>query len=135
MQIRGKIISISDDTAEVCIITENAACGSCPTCPKKMGVRDVIKVAAVKDIQVGQEVVLSDTKNWFTKNKIVFVVIAFVLGIILTETMSTIISLSTYRKEVDLLGGSILTIIALVVSWIKRPRYLFRIDLMKGGET
>jgi len=135
MKIRGRIISISDNTAEVCIIRENTACGSCPTCPKKMGVRDVIKVAAVKDIQIGQEGVLSDTKTWFTRNKIIFGLIAFVVGIILTEAISTIIPLGAYRKEIDLLGGGLLTFIVLVILWTKRPRYLFRIDLMKGGET
>ena len=135
MKIRGRIIAISGNVVEVCIIRENTACGSCSTCPKKMGIRDVIKVAAVKGIQIGQEVVLSDNKTWLSKNKIAFGLIAFVVGIILTETISTIISLSAYRKEIDLLGGGLLTLMVLVILWTKRPRYLLRIDLMEGGET
>src|SRR5574341_1417281 len=103
MKIRGRIIAISGTVAEVCIIRENTASGCCSTCPKKMGIRDVVKVATVNGIQVGQEVVLSNNKTWLSKNKIAFGLIAFVVGIILTESISTIISLSTYRKEIDLL--------------------------------
>ena len=97
MQIRGKVLSISGDVAEVCIIRENTACGSCSTCLKKMGVRDITKVAAVKGIQIGQEVVLRDNISWLIKNRIMLVVVAFVLGIILTEVTSTIVSFGTYR--------------------------------------
>lgn len=135
MQIRGKILSISGSVAEVCIIKENTACGSCATCLKKLGVRDSIKVAAIKGIQIGQEVVLHDTKNWFMKNKIVFVLFAFVSGIILTELMSKIISFGAYNKEIDLLGGGLVMIVTLLVLWVKRPQYLFRIELMEGGKT
>ncbi|MFN3533349.1 MAG: SoxR reducing system RseC family protein [Candidatus Brocadia sp.] len=135
MQIRGRIISISGKVAEVCIIKENTACGSCATCSKKMGVRDIIKVAAVDGIQIGQEVVLHDTKNWFTKNKIVFSLLAFVSGIILTEFISKIISFGAYHKEIDLLGGGLAMIVMLVVLWVRRPQYLFRIDLSEGGKT
>ncbi|MCF6154219.1 MAG: hypothetical protein E3K36_02985 [Candidatus Brocadia sp.] len=134
MQIRGKVISISGKVAEVCIIKENTACGSCSTCLKKMGVRDIIKVAAISGIQIGQEVVLHDTKNWLRKNKIVFSLLAFVSGIILTEFISKIISFGAYHKEIDLLGGSLVMIIMLLVLWVKRPQYLFRIDLIKGGK-
>lgn len=135
MQLRGKIISISGNVAEVCVIRENTACGSCSTCPKKMGIRDIIKVAAVQGIQVGQEVVLHDTKNWLTKNKIALAVFAFVSGIIVTEAISAVVSFGTYRKEIDLLGGGLITIIMLIVLWIKRPRYLFRIELIEGGKN
>ena len=133
MQIRGKVVSISGDFAEVCIIRENTACGSCSTCLKKMGVRDITKVAAIKGIQMGQEVVLRDNITWFFKNRIMLVLVAFVLGIIVTEAAATIISFGTYRGAIDLLVGGILTLIVLVVSWVKKPRYLFRI--VKVGQA
>ena len=135
MQIRGKVVSISGDFAEVCIIRENTACGSCSTCLKKMGVRDITKVAAVKGIQIGQEVVLRDNISWFSKNRIMLVVAAFVLGIIVAEAAATIVSFGTYRGAIDLLVGGILTLIVLVVSWVKKPRYLFRIEQIEGGRT
>ncbi|MDE2216618.1 MAG: SoxR reducing system RseC family protein [Planctomycetota bacterium] len=135
MQIRGKIVSISGDEIEVCIIRENTTCGSCSTCPKKMGIRDIVKVAAIKEVQIGQEVVLCDNKNWFIKNKVVFAVIAFVLGIIMAEGISTVVSFGQYREEADLLGGMILTIILLIVSRIRKPRYLLRIERVEGGKT
>ena len=127
MQIRGKVVSISDDFAEVCIIRENTACGSCSTCLKKMGVRDITKVAAIKGIQIGQEVVLRDNITWFIKNRIMLVLVAFVLGIIVTEAASAVVSFGTYRGGIDLLVGGMLSLIVLVVSWVKKPRYLFRI--------
>ena len=135
MQIRGKVVSISGDVAEVCIIRENTACGSCSTCLKKMGVRDITKVSAIKGIQIGQEVVLRDNINWFSKNRIILVVAAFVSGIILTEAASTVISFGSYRGGMDLLVGGILTLMVLIVSWIKKPRYLFRIEPIEGGRT
>ena len=128
-------MSISGDFAEVCIIRENTACGSCSTCLKKMGVRDITKVAAIKGIQIGQEVVLRDNITWFLKNRIMLVLVAFVLGIIVTEAAATIISFGTYRGAIDLLVGGILTLIVLVVSWVKKPRYLFRIEQIEGGRT
>lgn len=131
MQIRGKVVSITGNVAEVCIIRENTACGSCSTCLKKMGVRDITKVAAIKGIQTGQEVVLRDNISWFVKNRIMLVVAAFVSGIILTEVASTIISFGSYRGGMDLLVGGILTLIVLIVSWLRKPRYLFRI--VKAG--
>lgn len=135
MQIRGKIISISDNVAAVCIIRENTACGSCSACLKKMGIQDIIKVAAINGIRTGQEVVLHDTKNWFTKNKILFALLAFVSGIIVTELLSKIISFDAYHKQVALSGGGLTMMIMLVVLWVRRPRYLFRIELMEGRKT
>jgi len=120
-------VSISGDFAEVCIIRENTACGSCSTCLKKMGVRDITKVAAIKGIQIGQEVVLRDNITWFIKNRIMLVLVAFVLGIIVTEAASAVVSFGTYRGGIDLLVGGMLSLIVLVVSWVKKPRYLFRI--------
>lgn len=134
MQIRGKILSISCNVAEVCIIRENTACESCSACPKKMGIRDIITVAAINGIRIGQEVVLRETRNWFIKNKIVVALLAFVLGIILTESISTIVSFGAYRTEFDLLGGGLITIIIMMVLRIKRPRYLFKIALAEGGK-
>ncbi|MBM4065821.1 MAG: hypothetical protein FJ266_09305 [Planctomycetes bacterium] len=131
MQVRGKVVSITGNVAEVCIIRENTVCGSCSTCLKKMGVRDITKVAAVKGIQTGQEVVLRDNINWLSKNRIMLVVAAFVSGIILTEAASTIISFGSYRGGMDLLVGGSLTLIVLIVSWLRKPRYLFRI--VKAG--
>jgi hypothetical protein len=100
-----------------------------------MGVRDITKVAAIKGIQIGQEVVLRDNTNWFCKNRIMLVLVAFVLGIIVTEASSVIVSFGTYRGGIDLLVGGILTLIVLVVSWVKKPRYLFRIEQIEGGEN
>ena len=120
-------MSISGDFAEVCIIRENTACGSCSTCLKKIGVRDIAKVAATKGIQIGQEVVLRDNTTWFIKNRIMLVLVAFVLGIIVTEAASAVVSFGTYRGGIDLLVGGMLSLIVLVVSWVKKPRYLFRI--------
>ncbi|CAG0943009.1 hypothetical protein BROC_02093 [Candidatus Brocadiaceae bacterium] len=138
MQIRGKIISISDNVAEVCIIRENTACGSCSACPKKIGIRDIIKVATIAGIQIGQEVVLHDTKNWFTKNKIVFALLAFVSGTIMTELLSKIISFGAYHIQVGLFGGGLTMVMMMVVLCVRRPRYLFKINRIKleeGGKT
>lgn len=132
MQIRGKIVSVSGDIAEVCVIKENTVCGSCSSCPKKIGVRDVVKVAATKGMLVDNEVVLCENTNWVIKNRIIFVLIAFVLGIIMMEAVSKIFSFGAYSGGVDLLGGGILTIIFLVVLWIKRPRFPFRIERVEG---
>jgi len=44
------------------------------------------------------------------------VVVAFVLGIILTEVASTIVSFGTYSGGMALLAGGILTLIVLIVS-------------------
>ncbi len=134
MQIRGKVVSITGDVAEVCIIRENTACGSCSTCLKKMGVKDITKVAAIKGIQIGQEVVLRDNISWFIKNRIMLVVAAFVFGIILIEATSTIVSFGRYRGEMALLAGGMLTLIVLIVSWVRKPRYLFRIEQTGRGK-
>lgn len=133
MQIRGKVISISGKVAEVCIIKENTACGSCSACPKKMGMHDVIKVAATERVQVGQEVILCDTRNWLFRNKIVFSVLAFVSGIIVAEFMSMVISFGSRHKEIDVLAGGLAMIIMVIIVWLKRPRYLFRMELREGG--
>lgn len=133
MQLRGKIISISCGVAEVCIIREKTACENCSACPKKIGIHDSITVAAINGIQIGQEVVLRDARNWFTKNKMVSVLLAFVLGIILTDAISSVVSFGHYRTEIDLFSGGLITIITVLVLWIKRPRYLFKIALAERG--
>ncbi|TLD43681.1 MAG: hypothetical protein JETT_0112 [Candidatus Jettenia ecosi] len=135
MEIRGKIVSIHGNSAEVCIILENKACGSCSACPKKMGVQDIVQVAVIEGVQVGQEVVLRSNKNWFTKNTWIIIVIAFVLGLIITEAISMAVSFGAYRKNIDILGASIVTVIVSIIVWLKRPQYLFRIELTKRGKT
>ena len=128
MQIRGKVLSISGSVAEVCIIRDSIACGDCSACLKKLGLHDIIKVATVKKLQVNQEVVLKDNKNWFIKNRIIFIVIGFVLGVIITEALSAIIFFGVNRGGIDLLGGGVSTIIVAVILWIKRPRYYYKIE-------
>ncbi|OQZ03522.1 MAG: hypothetical protein B6D34_07165 [Candidatus Brocadia sp. UTAMX1] len=135
MRIRAKIISISHNAAKVCIIKENTACESCSACPKKMGIQDIITVAAIDGIQVGQEVVLREGRNWFTKNKMIVVSLAFVLGMILSEVLSALVSFGTYHAEIDLLGGALITIIVVIVLRIKSPKYLFRIEMIEGGKN
>lgn len=133
MQIRGKILSISGDVAEICIIRENTACGSCSDCSKKMGVGDIMKVAVINGIQIGQVVVLRRNINWFFKNRIMLVLIAFVLGIIVTETAAAIISFDTYRGGIGMIVGGIFTLIVIVVLLVKKPKYLFRIAQTEMG--
>lgn len=135
MEIRGVVVSIFDGVAEVCVIKEKAACGNCSACPKKAGVSDVIKVAAIEGLGVGQKVVILDAKNWFTRNKIVLILIAFVLGVIISELMSLIAPFGVYRNDVDVFGGCLLTTIVLAVLWMKRSRYPFRIARIEGGNT
>lgn len=128
MRLSGKIVAISDNEADVCLIEEKKACESCSTCPKKMGVHDVIKVASVKGIHIGQEIVLCDTISWFTKNRILLAVCAFVCGIIIAEAIATIISFGAYRRAIDFTIGGILAAAVYSVSWFKKPKYLFRIE-------
>lgn len=135
MEIRGKIVSIHGNVAEVCIITENKACGSCSACPKKMGIQDIIRVAAIEGIQVGQEVVVHSNKNWFAKNRWLVIVIAFVLGLIITEAISMVVSFGVHHKNIDILGAGIVTVIVSIIVWMKRPHYLFRIELTRRGKT
>lgn len=135
-QLRGKVLSISGDVAEVCIInTENVTCESCSACPKKMGIQNIMKVPAIKGIQIGQEVVLLDNKSLFTKNKILFIVIAFILGVIIAEGITSAVALDIYKKEVDMLGGGISVFIMVLILWIKIPKHHFRIKLIKGEKT
>src|SRR3990172_5479011 len=127
MQIRGKIVSISGSVAEICIMRENTACGSCSDCSKKMGGGDIMNVEAINGIQIGQEVVLLRNTSWFLKNRIMIALVAFVLGVIVTETASAIISFDTRSGGIDIIMGGICTLIVLVVSSVKKPKYLFRI--------
>lgn len=117
------------------MIKEKAVCGDCTACPAKAGVSDVMKVAVTVGLQVGQRVVLHDTKNWFVRNKITFTLIAFVVGVIMSELMSLIMPFGVYRNDADVFGGCLLTTIVLTVLWMKRPRYLFRITRIEGGNT
>lgn len=136
MQLRGKVLSISGDVAEICIInTGDVKCGSCFACPQKMGVQNTVKVPVIKGIQIGQEVILLDNKDLFTKNKILCMVVAFVLGVITTEVVTSAVALDIYKKEMDILGGGISAFIMLVMLWIKMPKYRFRIKLINGEKT
>lgn len=117
------------------MIKEKAVCGDCTACPAKAGVSDVMKVAVTGGLQVGQKVVLHDTKNWFVRNKITLTLIAFVVGVIISELMSLITPFGVYRNDADVFGGCLLTTIVLTVLWMKRPRYPFRITRIEGGDT
>lgn len=135
MEIRGTVVSIFHGIADICVIKEKAVCGTCSACPKKAGVNDVIKVAVIGGLQVGQKVVLHDTKNWFMRNKITLILIAFVSGVIMSELLSLIAPFGVYKNEVDVFGGCLLTTIVLAVLWMKRSRYPFRIERIEGGDT
>ncbi|HJW85639.1 MAG TPA: SoxR reducing system RseC family protein [Candidatus Brocadiaceae bacterium] len=135
MEIRGTVVSVFHGTAEVCVIKEMAECGDCSACPTKAGVRDVMKVAVTGGLQVGQKVVLRDTKNWFVRNKITLTLIAFVAGVIMSELMSLVTPFGVYRNDADIFGGCLLTTFVLAVLWMKRPRYPFRITRIEGGDT
>ncbi len=128
MRLSGKIVAISGNEAEVCLIEGKKACESCSTCPKKMGVHDVIKVASVKGILIGQEIVLCDTISWFTKNRILLAVSAFVFGVIIAEAIAAIIPYGAYRRAIDFTLGGILAAGVYSISWFKKPKYLFRIE-------
>lgn len=135
MEIRGAVVSIIGGVADICVIKEKVECGNCSACPKKAGVGDVVKVSAIKGLRVGQTVLLIDAKNWFMRNKIALILIAFVLGVIMSESVSLIAPFGVYRNEMDMFGGCLLTTIVLVVLWMKRSRYPFRIAKIEGGNT
>ncbi len=135
MEIRGAVVSIINRVAEVRVIKEKAACGDCSACPTKAGVSDIMKVSVAAGLQVGQKVVLRDTKNWFVRNKITLVLIAFVAGVIISELMSLITPFGVYRNDADVFGGCLLTTIVLAVLWTKRPRYPFRITSIERGDN
>lgn len=135
MELRGKIVSISRNTVDVGIIQESKTCENCSACPKKMGVQDIVRVAAIKGISVGQEVIVRGNKNWFIKNRIMLIVIAFVSGMIITETISRTTSIRIHSKNIHILVGSIFTLVVSFLLWIKKPRYLFKIDLVKGEKV
>ena len=127
MEVRGKVVSVSGNVAEVCILKENVSCGDCSACFKKMGSLESIIVAAIPGLQAGQEILLCDSKSWLAKNKIVFAVFAFVLGVVAVEGLSVIVSFGGQRQGVDLLGGAIASAIVFIVLWVKKPRYLLKI--------
>lgn len=127
MEVRGRVVSVSEDIAEVCVLKENVSCGDCSACFKKMGDLESVIVAAIPGLQAGQEIVLSDNKSWFAKNRIVLAVFAFVLGVVAVEGLSVIVSFGGQRQGVDFLGGATATAIVFVVLWVKKPRYLLKI--------
>ncbi len=135
MRLSGKIVAISGNEAEVCLREEKKACESCSTCPKKLGVYDVIKVASVKGIFMGQEIVLCDTISWFTKNRILLVVSAFIFGIIIAEAIATIIPFGAYRRAIDFTIGGILAAGVYSILWFIKPKYLFRIEQISEKQT
>jgi hypothetical protein len=135
MRLSGKIVAISGNEADVCLIEEKKVCESCSTCPKKMGVHDVIKVASIKGILIGQEIVLCDTISWFTKNRILLVVSAFVFGIIIAEAIATNIPFGAYRRAIDFTIGGMFAAVIYAISWFKKPKYLFRIEQISEKQT
>ena len=92
-----------------------------------------MNVEAINGIQIGQEVVLLRNTSWFLKNRIMIALVAFVLGVIVTETASAIISFDTRSGGIDIIMGGICTLIVLVVSSVKKPKYLFRIAPTEMG--
>ncbi|MCF6158515.1 MAG: hypothetical protein E3K32_08055 [wastewater metagenome] len=128
MEIKGKVLSVSHGVADVCIIREGKACGNCSACPKKTGVQDTVQVVAGKGIRVGQEVILRSNKDWFAQNWIMSAVAAFVLGMIVTEAILKVISINIHHTNIDIVGGVILTGVFFCLLWLKKPRYLFRIE-------
>lgn len=135
MQIRGRVVSISENVAEVCILREHTTCGSCSACPKKMGVSDITRVAVIEGIQIGQAVILRDNIPWLSKHRALVILAAFILGIGATEAVSAVAPLGSFRGKLGLLAGGMLTLIALIISWVKKPRYLFRIEHIQEGRT
>jgi len=135
MNIRGKVVSISKSYAEVCILENDTTCGSCTACPKKQVLRETIKVAPIKGIHIGQEVVLQENKNWLNKNKIVTAVLGFIAGVIIAEAISLTISYGVYRTKIDMLAGCLMIIISLIVARFTRRNFRFRIKLIKRGKT
>ncbi len=128
MRLSGKIVAISGNEADVCLIEEKKICESCSTCPKKTGVHNVIKVASIKGILIGQEIVLCDTISWFAKNRILLAVVAFIFGIIIAEAIAAILPFGAYRKMIDFTIGGILAAGVFFISWLKKPKYLFKIE-------
>ncbi|MGQ3685887.1 MAG: hypothetical protein ACUBOA_12910 [Candidatus Loosdrechtia sp.] len=134
MKIRGKVTAVSGNVAGVCIIRETKGCESCSACPKKADTGDSILVASVPGIMIGQEVILKTNKNWFIRNKILFIVIAFVLGMILAEAIGKFLSSGVFSRNSTMAGGIIAVAIALCIIWMKRPQYLFTIESIERGE-
>jgi hypothetical protein len=131
MEIRGNVLSVSGNVAEVCIINrERKACENCSACPQETGTQDSIRVAAVPGIRTGQEVILQSNKNWFIRNKILLIVIAFVLGMVITEAIGKLVSFGTYSRNITMAGGITASVIVSCIVWIKRPQYLFKIKLV-----
>lgn len=135
MVMRGRVVSISNGVAKVCIIKERTVCGMCSACPKKTGTNESVDVEAIKGTRVGQEVVIRNNRNWLSRHKTMCALVAFISGVMITEALSVIVPFGAHRKEFDLFGGGVFTIIVAIVSWIFRPRYLLRIELIKGEKA
>lgn len=125
----GKIVSLSRECAEVCIIDNEKLCGNCSACPRKKGTNDIVKVLPIKNVKIGQLVILRDNRNWINKNKILSLTGGFILGVIISEVLLKIISFGAYRSEYDFIGGGILVAVMLILIRTTKPNYFFRMEL------
>lgn len=128
-QMIGRIVSVSEECAEVCIVDTQGACSNCSSCPKKTGTKDIIKVAALNNVKVGQLVILRDNRNWINKNKIISSIGGFIFGVILSEVFSKITAFRTYRSEYDFIGGGIMVVIMIILIKITKPNYCLRMEM------
>ncbi|GJQ48103.1 hypothetical protein KsCSTR_32240 [Candidatus Kuenenia stuttgartiensis] len=128
-QMIGRIVSLSEECAEVCIVDTQSACSNCSSCPKKTGTKDIIKVAGLNKVKAGQLVILRDNRNWINKNKIISLIGGFIFGVILSEVFSKIIVFRTYRSEYDFIGGGIMVVIMIILIKITKPNYCLRMEL------
>lgn len=133
-QMTGKIVSLSEECAEVCIVETEKSCGNCSACPVKNRPEDIIKVSPVKNAKIGQFVFLHDDRNWINKNKATALIGGFISGVIIAEALSKIVSFGAYRPEYDFIGGGIMVVIMMFLIKATKPNYFFRMELT-GEET
>ncbi|MCF6148806.1 MAG: hypothetical protein E3K37_09120 [Candidatus Kuenenia sp.] len=134
-QLIGKIVSLSRECAEVCVIDAGKLCGNCSVCFGKNGTKNVVKVSPIKNAKIGQLVVLRDNRNWINKNKVFSLTGSFVFGVILTEVLFKIMPLEVHRSEYDFIGGGILIVIMMILIRITKPNYFFKMELYGEKKT
>lgn len=133
MPIKGRVVSVHNGVAEVCIIREAGTCGTCATCPKKIVMQGVIKVASIKGVRPGKCVILSTNATWFRKHWIILTVTAFICGILIAEGISALMPLATFEERYVILGGIVFSMIVLFISLLKKPRYPLKIERTEEG--